>query len=344
MRDQSDRCSKLDDGLVFAGMDDYHIPAKIRSLGITLAELTDVVTGSFGFIGRYITAELLQAGRRVKTITTHIDRPNPFGPTVEAFPYDFDRPDRLVNTLQGVDTLYNTYWIRFEHGGITFDQAVKNSESLFQCAAKAGVKKIVHISVTHASEDSPLPYYRGKGLQEKVLRESGVGYSIIRPTLVYGKEDILLNNIAWLIRKFPLFPIPGDGQYRLQPLYVGDLASLAVKHAHGESANSIDAIGPETFNYLELVQSVATEIGRKVIFVRVSPGMTIFLGKIIGAILSDVILTKDELRGLMNEHLTSPENPNGPTVFSEWLKDNHETLGVVYSSELDRHFRWSKPG
>jgi NADH dehydrogenase len=321
---------------------DNHVLSRRKPIGITLSELTDVVTGSFGFIGRYITAELLKSGRRVKTITTHTDKPNPFGAKVEAFPYSFSNSDRLVQTLRGVDTLFNTYWIRYEQGGITFDLAVRNTEILFQCAAKAGVKKIVHISVTFASEDSQLPYYRGKGLQEKVLKESGVDYSIIRPTLVFGKEDILVNNIAWLIRRFPLFPIAGHGQYRLQPIYAGDLATIAVEHAQGSSSNTIDAVGPEILTYQELVRTIASAIGRNVLFVHVPPRINIVLGKIVGALVRDVILTKDELRGLMLEHLTSTEKPRGSTVFSNWLNENRDALGVVYSSELDRHFRWPK--
>jgi len=192
-----------------------------------MADGLDVVTGAFGYIGRYIAAHLLEAGRQVKTITTHIDKPNQFGSKVSASPYNFDQPDRLTESLRSVDTLYNTYWIRFAHGGQTFDQAVRNTQILFSCAAKAGVKKIVHISVTQASADSDLPYYAGKGQQEEALKASGVPYAIVRPTLVFGKEDILVNNIAWLIRKFPVFPMMGDGQYKLQPIYVRDLASIA---------------------------------------------------------------------------------------------------------------------
>ncbi|KPK05917.1 MAG: epimerase, partial [Anaerolineae bacterium SG8_19] len=169
----------------------------------------DVVTGAFGYIGRYIAAQLLENGRQVKTITTHTEKPNPFGSHVQVFPYNFDEPERLEATLDGADTLFNTYWIRFEHSGMTYERAIANTRILFNSAAKAGVKKIVHISVTHAAKDSPLPYYAGKARQEEALKESGLPYVIIRPTLVFGKEDILANNIAWLIRKFPFFPIAG---------------------------------------------------------------------------------------------------------------------------------------
>lgn len=161
----------------------------------------DVVTGAFGYIGRYITAHLLDEGRQVKTITTHVDKPNPFGAQVKAYPYDFDQPIRLVETLRGVNTLYNTYWIRFPHGTMTFEKAVDNTRVLFDCAALAGVRKIVHISVTHALPGSPLPYYAGKGQQEEALLMSSVPHAIVRPTLVFGKEDILVDNIAWLIKE-----------------------------------------------------------------------------------------------------------------------------------------------
>jgi uncharacterized protein YbjT (DUF2867 family) len=299
----------------------------------------DVVTGAFGYIGRYIAAQLLENGRQVKTITTHTEKPNPFGSHVQVFPYNFDEPERLEATLDGADTLFNTYWIRFEHSGMTYERAIANTRILFNSAAKAGVKKIVHISVTHAAKDSPLPYYAGKARQEEALKESGLPYVIIRPTLVFGKEDILANNIAWLIRKFPFFPIAGDGQYRLQPIYVGDLASIAVAQAQGKHSETIDAIGPESYSFQEFAQTIASAIGKNVVFIRVPPWANIYLGKLIGLFIRDVILTRDELRGLMGNYLTSEQPPNAPTIFSEWLKENHHTMGCAYSSELDRHFR-----
>jgi uncharacterized protein YbjT (DUF2867 family) len=300
----------------------------------------DVVTGAFGFIGRYIAAQLVESGRRVKTITTHVNKPNPFGTKVKAYPYNFEYPDRLIQTLQGADTLYNTYWIRFEHGGQTFEQAVANTKILFDCAAEAGIQKIVHISVTNASVDSPLPYYAGKGQQESLLQESGNAYSIIRPTLVFGDEDILVNNIAWLIRKFPIFPIMGDGSYKMQPIFAEDLAKIAVESSREESSSLIDAVGPETYSYLEFVETISRAIGRNVRYLNVSPKAGIFLGRLIGIYVRDVILTGNELRGLMSELLTSQQRPNGTTNFSEWIKINHQNVGKVYSSELNRHFRW----
>jgi uncharacterized protein YbjT (DUF2867 family) len=298
----------------------------------------DVVTGAFGYIGRYIAAHLLEQGRAVKTVTTHIDRPSPFGDRVQASPYNFDRPEQLVESLRGAETLYNTYWIRFEHGGLTFDQAVANTRTLFRCAAQAGVGKIVHISVTQPSADSPLPYYRGKAQQEAALAESGLPYAIVRPTLVFGREDILVNNIAWLLRKFPFLPIFGDGRYRVQPVYVGDVAAIAASAAADDGPLIRDAIGPETYTYRELVETIAAAVGRRPRLVSVPPALGIFLGRIVGLFVRDVILTRDEAQGLMANLLTSEQPPNGPTRFSNWLEANGAALGTSYTSELARHF------
>lgn len=303
----------------------------------------DVVTGAFGYIGRYITDRLFKTGRQVKTITTHPNKPNPFGDRIQVYPYHFDQPELLKAVLSGVDTLYNTYWVRFNHRSMTFEKALENTRVLFQCAYESGVKKIVHISVTNPSLDSNLPYYRGKARQEELVKSCGVSHAVIRPTLVFGKEDILVNNIAWLIRKFPMFPIFGDGSYRVQPVYVGDLAEIAVESAHQSHSFAVDAIGPEEFTFEDFVRLISTEISRQVRFLKVSPAVGIFAGKMIGYYLRDVILTRDELEGLMMNLLTSKQSPNGSTKFSEWLAENRETIGTKYSSELQRHFRW-KPG
>lgn len=299
----------------------------------------NVVTGAFGYIGRSIARRLLESGEAVRTITTHPEKPDPFGGAVEAFPYNFDQPEKLVASLRGATTLYNTYWIRFERGRMTFQQAVQNTIRLLECARKAGVGKIVHISVTNASLASRLPYYRGKALQEQALIDSGVSYAIVRPTLVFGKEDILVNNIAWLIRKFPFFPIFGSGQYRLQPVYVGDVAAIAVGCARNPRPEVLDAIGPEAFTFEEFVRAMSARIKPNVRLVRMPPAIGLALGRAIGLAVRDVILTKDELQGLMDGLLTSGHAPNGPTRFTEWFDRHRDDIGLAYASELARHFR-----
>lgn len=305
--------------------------------------MTDVVTGAYGYIGRAITARLLELGRSVRTITTHPNKPDPFGGAVPAAPLDFERLDRLEAELRGAATLYNTYWIRFEYGGATFRQAIHDTAALFACAQRAGIRKIVHISVTHASTVSRLPYYRGKGMQEQVLAASGVPFAIVRPTLVFGPGDILVNNMAWLIRRFPLFPIFGSGEYRLQPVYIGDLARIAVDAGGHPGSTTEDAAGPETFTFEEFIRLLVGRVhpGRRLM--HVPPWLGLAVGRVIGEAIGDVILTRDELRGLMDNLLTSDEPAAGSTSFTSWLASYGEELGMNYASELTRHFHWKPP-
>ncbi len=300
----------------------------------------NIVTGSFGYIGKYITRELINRGHQVKTITTHPDKPNPFGPQVSAHPYHFENPALLTQTMEGAEILYNTYWVRFNYRHWSFEKALANTRTLFTCAKRAGIRKIIQISVTNPAEDDRLPYYRGKALQELAVKESGLDFTIIRPTLVFGIEDILVNNIAWTIRKFPLVPIFGSGDYRVQPIFVEDLAAIAVSSAAGTQSATIDAIGSETFTYLELLQLLARELDRKVALIHIHPDLGIFLGKLIGLFVNDVVLTRDELIGLMGNKLTSKQTPNGTTLFSEWISQNIDQIGSSYTSELNRHFYW----
>lgn len=301
--------------------------------------MASVVTGAFGYIGKYIARRLIQQGQQVTTLTNHPDKPHPFGNAVQAFPYNFDKPDQLTATLRGATTLYNTYWIRFEYGGATFRQAVQNTITLFQCAQRAGVRKIVHISVTHASSRSNLPYFAGKGRLEEALINSGMPYGIVRPTVVFGKEDILVNNIAWLVRKFPFFPIFGTGNYRLQPVFVEDVAALAVAQAGDDKSAIVDAIGPEMFTFHEFVRLIASKIKPRIKLVRLPTAIGLAVGRLIGAAIGDVLLTRAELQGLMNELLISAQAPTGETRFSEWLEAHKHEVGSVYSSELRRHFQ-----
>ena len=299
---------------------------------------TAVVTGAFSYTGRYITRRLLDEGVRVKTLTGHPDRRDPFGGRVEAAPLDFSDPDGLHRSMRGASVLYNTYWVRFERGQTTFDRAVENSTALFEAAAKAGVGRIVHISVSNASSGSRLPYFKGKGRVEETLKGLGVPYAIIRPTLTFGRGDLLLNNMAWALRRFPFFPIYGSGDYPVQPIYVGDLAAQAVAAA-SQTGNSVsDAAGPETLSFEALLRLLASAMGVRSRFVHTPPSLGLALTRLVGMMMRDVVLTRDEVDGLMAGLLTSDAAPTGKKALSSWLEDNAHHLGLRYTSELSRHF------
>jgi len=120
---------------------------------------------------------------QVKTLTGHPERPDPFGNQVIAVPFNFDDPAALIDELSGATTLYNTYWVRFSRGEVSFDRAVENSKTLVRAAKEAGVGRIVHVSITNPSLDSSLPCFNGKAQVEEAIIASGVSYAIVRPTV-----------------------------------------------------------------------------------------------------------------------------------------------------------------
>ncbi|MCP4426430.1 MAG: NAD(P)H-binding protein, partial [Chloroflexi bacterium] len=264
---------------------------------------THVVTGAFGYSGKYIAQRLLEKGHEVRTLTNSSHKPNPFGERVQAFPFHFDQPEKLTESLRGTKVLYNTYWVRFNHDNFGHETAVTNTLILFNAAKEAGVERIVHVSITNPSLESPLEYFSGKAQLEQALMESGLAYAILRPTVLFGKEDILINNIAWMLRKFPVFGVFGDGRYRLQPIYVDDLAQLAVAQGESRANAVIDAIGPETFTYRELVEQIGAIIGKKRQILSIPPRLGYALGWIVGKLVNDILITRAEIEGLMADLL-----------------------------------------
>lgn len=294
------------------------------------------VTGAFGYSGRYIAQRLLAAGHRVRTLTNSPQRYNPFGDRVDVHPLAFDNPAVLARSLEGVAVLHNTYWVRFNHADFTFAQAVRNTRALFEAAKAAGVKRIVHVSITNPSLDSPLEYFRGKAQLEAALVESGVSHAILRPAVLFGGEDILINNIAWVLRRFPVFGVFGDGEYRLQPIHVEDFAQLAVEQGQGSENRIINAIGPETFTYRELARTIGRIIGKPRPILSVPPAIGYAIGWLTGRFVGDVVVTRDEIRGLMGDLLHADAPPAGPTRLTDWAKAHADTLGRHYASELAR--------
>jgi len=299
----------------------------------------DVVTGALGYTGRYITRLLLSQGRRVRTLTGHPNRPNPFGSKIEVGAFNFDEPESLVESLRGAAAVINTYWVRFEHGETTYEKAIANTKTLIAAAVSAGVSRFVHVSITNPSEHSRLPYFRGKAILEKAVVQSGLSYAIVRPTVIFGLEDILINNIAWLLRRFPVFAVPGSGDYQLQPIFVEDMASIVVAAAQTTSNLLIDAAGPEVFSFNELVALLATTVGSRARVIHVSPQLALMLSRVIGWLSGDVTLTKDEVHGLLANLLVSNLPFSGWTRLSEWLGKSADKIGRAYASEMARHYR-----
>jgi len=299
---------------------------------------TVVITGAFSYTGRYVAQILLRSGYQVRTLTSHPNRPNPFKGTVEVFPFNFEEPEKLRTSLRGASALVNSYWVRFNHGKSTFEAAVKNTRVLITAAREAGIKRVVHVSIANPSIESPLGYYRGKAQLEREIRESGLSHAILRPTVIFGLEDVLINNIAWFARHFPVFVVPGNGRYKIQPIFVGDMAELIAALIERNDNCVLDAVGPETFTFDELVTLISKAVDRQPRLFHLPAAVAYLTTRLAGFFVHDVVLTWQEYRGLMSNLLVSDREPAGETLLSRWVYENRSRLGVQYASEVARHF------
>lgn len=292
----------------------------------------DLVTGAFGNTGGAITALLHDRGRRVRTLTDH---PPALRAAVEAQPLAFDDPAALAASFDGIDTFYDTYWMRTgDEAG--YDTAVRRCELLIEAAARAGVRRIVQISVAHPSIDSPYPYFRGKARVEEALRRCGVPGAVVRPALIFGGDSVLLNNLAWVLRRSPVFAVAGDGSYRVRPVHVDDVARLCVEAGSRDDESTVDAVGPERPTYLQLVTQVRDAVGARARVVRLSPRLVLPASKAMGALLRDELLTRDELVSTM-EGLADTDGPATGTIsLSGWLGEHGPALGRAYVNERKR--------
>ena len=298
---------------------------------------TDVVTGAFSYSGRSIARELVSAGRRVRTLTGHPERA-PAGTSDAVHRMDFTDPAGLTQAMRGADTLYNTYWVRFAHGAIDHQGAVANSRVLFEAAKRAGIRRIVHVSITNPGLDSPFPYFRGKAEVECALADLGLPYAIARPAILFGGDGVLINNVAWLLRHLPVFPVGEGGGYRVRGIHVADLARLCVQLGTGSDSVTVDAVGPETLTFRQLVDAVRAAVGSHALIVPVPGAVLQVLARALGVFLRDQLLTGDEYRAMAAGLADSTAPATGQVVLSDWIARHGARLGRRYVNELRRHF------
>ena len=298
----------------------------------------DVVTGAFSYSGAAIARAVEASGRQVRTLTGHPERA-PVGTSIDVRPLAFDDPPALVESLRGVRTLYNTYWVRFAKGRIDHAAAVANSTILFDAARTAGVQRIVHVSITHPSLDSPYPYFRGKAQVEAALAQADVSHAVLRPAILFGGDGVLVNNIAWLLRHVPVFAVGGGGNYRIRGVHIDDLARLCVEAGSATGNTTTDAVGPERPTFREMVHAIRRAVGSRSLVVSVPGALVPPMSAVLGLVLRDTLLTRDEYHA-MADGLADTDGPaTGQIAFSDWLTATKETLGRHYANELRRHFR-----
>jgi uncharacterized protein YbjT (DUF2867 family) len=297
-----------------------------------------VVTGAFSFTGSFVATELLARGEAVKTLSRRRDPGHPLAERVRVGRLAFEE-GTLLAELRGASTLYNTYWIRFPRGAVTWDTVLANTRTLLRAARRAGVERIVHFSVSNAAEDSPYPYFRAKARSEADVRACGLDFDILRPTLIMGRDDVVVNNIAWALRRLPVFAVPGDGAYRIQPVAATDVARIAVDSGLEPGRQTFDVAGPEAIEYAAFVRAIRDAIGAQTRIVHVPALVARALAASAGLALRDVVVTREELRALMDDQLISRAPPLGATRFEVWLAQEAETLGAAFVSDRRRHWQ-----
>ena len=299
----------------------------------------DAVTGAFSYTGSAIARELLARDRQVRTLVrSPPPAGHPLAESVEVAPLALDDQAALVSALAGIEVLHNTFWIRFPRGRSTFEWAIAASARLFRAAAAAGVERIVHISVTRPSVSSPYAYFRAKAAVDELALGGSVPATSVRPSLVFGgRQEILVNNIAWFLRRSPAFAVPRR-PCRVQPVHVEDVARIAADAGGSPEPGIVDAVGPETFTYRELVEHIAAAVGSRARLVPLPEQAVAALGRTAGVPLRDTVVTAEELGALTASLLTSDEPPLGRVSFSEWVAGQADWLGREYHSELERHW------
>jgi uncharacterized protein YbjT (DUF2867 family) len=297
------------------------------------------ITGAFGFTGRALTTRLLDAGHDVITFTRRSGVGDPLARRLSVRPFDVSRPAELAAAMADVETLYNTHWLRFPRDGSTFEGAVARSAALLAAAREAGVRRVVQVSVVNAAANAETPYVRAKAALEAIVRSSGLEWVIVRPTLTYGPGDILINNLAWALRRLPVYGLPGLGRYTVQPVHVEDVARICLEAGVGDGGRTLDAAGPETLEYRALVDLVRSAIGSRSIVVPMPHVVVLAVARTLGMVVRDVVLTRDEIRELTSSLLTSHEPPLGTIHISDWVPANAALLGRRWSSELGRNYR-----
>jgi nucleoside-diphosphate-sugar epimerase len=167
-----------------------------------------------------------------------------------------------------------------------------------------------------------------------------VPFSIVRPTWIFGGErDVLTNNIAWILRRMPVFALPGSGRYPVQPVHVDDLARICLEVAAVDGDVIVDAAGPETMTFDELVQAIRRAVGSRSPILHLPAPAMAAVARALGVVVRDVVLTPDEIAGLTSGLLVTRDAPLGRIAFTEWLAERSGSLGRAYANELARHFR-----
>ena len=234
---------------------------------------TVAIAGGSGFIGRAIARRLASTGEiKVRVLTRNPDtaRARLELPGVEFVRGDVGNPATLKDALAGASAIvdavqFDGYPIENPRRGFTFERIdYGGAAALIAAARQAGVAQFIYVSGAAADENSTHPGFRAKGRAERAIRESGLSYTIFRPSLVYGREDKVVNGLARAIRFAPVMGVPGTGRQNVQPVLVDDLAACVALAVSGRGRNqTYDIGGPDLMTFDEMMKVIMDASGHR---------------------------------------------------------------------------------
>jgi NADH dehydrogenase len=260
--------------------------------------------GGGGFVGRYVTQALLRQGARVRIAQRDPRRAyflrtqSGLGQT-QFIAADVRRPDTIARAMMGADAVVNLA------GALTGDvDAVqaKGAGAVAEAAAAAGVAALVHLSAIGADANGDTAYARSNGEGEAAVRQHFPLATILRPSLVFGREDQFVNRFARMIQKLPVVPVVAP-KTRFQPVYVADVAAAAVAAIEDPErfgGRTFELGGPDVLSMAELIQQIASLLDRKIRTMELGTGTAGLL-----AALPGTPITRDQLRMLGRDNLVS---------------------------------------
>jgi len=287
------------------GQRDRGLQVEIKGSG---GDLTVVcVTGGTGFIGRHVVARLVENGEKVR-VAARGGRKADLPAGVEQVPADVVSGEGLPEAMAGVDSVAHLVAIIAEKGGQRFDAVIRGgTANVVSEAEKAGVKKLVYVSAIGAGPDPKLPYWHAKWQAEQTMTASGLDYTIIRPSLVFGPEDDFFNRLGRLVRRAPVVPVAGDGKTRFQPIWVEDVVSCVVAclNEGTHDREIVEIGGPEYYSYNEIIDLIRQKLGVRRPKAHIPLWLMRPAARVLQAVLPSPPVTTDQLAMLSKDNVTA---------------------------------------
>ncbi len=295
-----------------------------------------LVTGGTGVLGSAIVAELQKQGQSVAVLgrdAAKIQRV--FGDGVEARSGDVTHPETLAPAMAGIDTVINTVQfptspVEVPRRGWTFEQVdYQGTVNQVDAAKGAGVRRFVYVSAVGADANGPKHWFRYKAMAEEHLQNSGVEWTIVRPTWIYGPRDHSLNRLLGFSKFLPFIPFFGDGKQDMQPVFIDDVGRVVTEAARApEAANQLFELGgPEVMSMNQVMQTGLQVMGRK----RLILHQPLVLGRLIGSLLSLQPLITPTLTADAVDFISRPataDNTNLMSVLKPELTPLRQGLGT----------------